>query len=88
LTGSDGVKTARILMGEADIYVHKVGLKEWDTCAPKTVAQALGWTVCRLRMEEHRYDQPNPKNHEFVVCRPAWKERVVMALAQSGALEA
>lgn len=47
--GSAGYKTARILMGEADIYVHKIGLKEWDTCAPETVARALGWTVCKLR---------------------------------------
>ena len=85
--GSAGYKTARILMGEADIYVHKIGLKEWDTCAPETVARALDWTVCKLRGEEHRYNQPNPKNHEFVVCRPAWKERVVTALAKSGALE-
>ena len=86
--GSAGYKTARIAMGEADIYVHKIGLKEWDTCAPETVARALGWTVCKLRGEEHRYNQPNPKNHELVVCRPAWKERVLTALAQSGALEA
>ncbi len=86
--GSAGYKTARILMGEADIYVHKIGLKEWDTCAPETVARALGWTVCKLRGDEHRYNQPNPKNHEFVVCRPAWKDRVIEALAKSGALEA
>lgn len=86
--GSVGYKTARILLGEADVYVHKIGLKEWDTCAPEAVARALGWTVCRLRGEAHRYNQPDPKNHEFVVCRPAWKDRVIAALAKSGALEA
>ncbi|HZR81205.1 MAG TPA: 3'(2'),5'-bisphosphate nucleotidase CysQ [Candidatus Binatia bacterium] len=83
--GSAGYKTLRILLGEADVYVHKVGLKEWDTCAPETIARALGWTVCRLRGEEHRYNRPDPRNHELVVCRPAWKERVVAALAASGA---
>jgi 3'-phosphoadenosine 5'-phosphosulfate (PAPS) 3'-phosphatase len=67
--------------------VHKVGLKEWDTCEPETVARALGWTVCRLRGEEHRYNSRDPKNHEFVVCRPAWRDRVLAAIAASGALE-
>jgi 3'(2'), 5'-bisphosphate nucleotidase len=86
--GSAGYKTARILLGEADVYVHKVGLKEWDTCAPETVARALGWTVCRLRGEEHRYNRPDPRNQELVVCRPAWRDRVLAALAASGALEA
>ncbi len=87
-TGSAGNKVARLLLGEADVYVHKKGLKEWDTCAPETVARALGWTVCKLRGEEHRYNQPDPVNHELVVCRPAWKDRVLDALAASGALEA
>ena len=87
-TGSAGYKTSRILRGEADIYVHKIGLKEWDTCAPETVARALGWTVCKLRGDEHRYNQPDPKNHELVICRPAWRDRVLEAVARSGALEA
>jgi 3'(2'), 5'-bisphosphate nucleotidase len=83
--GSAGFKVSRLLAGEADLYPHKVGLKEWDTCAPETVARALGWSVTRLRGEEHRYNQPNPKNHELLVCRPAWKERVLAALRASGA---
>jgi len=87
-SGSAGYKAALILRGEADVYVHKKGLKEWDTCAPETVARALGWTVCKLRGEEHRYNQRDPRNDELVVCRPAWKERVLAALAESGALEA
>ncbi len=85
--GSAGNKAAILMLGEADVYVHKKGLKEWDTCAPETVARALGWSVCRLRGEEMRYNQPDPQNHEFVVCRPAWKERVIAALAECGALE-
>ncbi len=85
--GSVGYKVSRLLVGEADVYVHKVGLKEWDTCAPETVARALGWHVCKLRGEEHVYNRRNPKNHELVVCRPAWKERVLEAVASSGALE-
>lgn len=86
-SGSAGNKVALLLLGQADIYVHKKGLKEWDTCAPETVARALGWTVCKLHGEEHRYNQPDPKNHELVVCRPAWKQRVLEALASAGALK-
>ena len=87
-TGSVGFKVSRLLRGEADVYVHKIGLKEWDTCAPDTVARALGWTVCKLRGEDHVYNRPNPKNHELVICRPAWRDRVLAAVAACGALEA
>ena len=85
--GSAGYKVARLLLGEADVYVHKKGLKEWDTCAPETVARALGWSVCKLRGDEHRYNRADPRNHELVVCRPAWRDRVLAALARSGALD-
>ena len=86
-TGSAGYKVMMLVRDEADVYVHKKGLKEWDTCAPETVARALGWSVCRLRGEEHRYNRPDPRNHELVVCRPAMNERVLAALSGSGALE-
>lgn len=85
--GSAGYKVARLLSGEADIYAHTIGLKEWDTCAPETVARALGWHVSKLRGEEHAYNQKNPKNHELLVCRPAWRDRLLAALKESGALE-
>ncbi len=64
------------------------GLMEWDTCAPDAVARALGWHVCRLRGEEHAYNQRDPHNHELVICRPAMREQVLSAIAGSGALEA
>ena len=52
------------------------------------MARAAGWHVCRLRGEEHVYNQRDPHNHELVVCRPAWRERVLEALAACGALDA
>jgi 3'(2'), 5'-bisphosphate nucleotidase len=85
--GSVGNKVSLLLLGEADLYVHRKHLKEWDTCAPEVVARALGWTVCKLRGDEHVYNRPDPINGELVVCRPAWKERVLGALASAGALE-
>ncbi len=85
--GSVGYKAMLLLLGRADVYVHTRGLKEWDTCAPETVARALGWSVCKLRGEDHRYNQENPYNHEFVMCRPADKLAVVESLAVCGALD-
>jgi len=85
--GSVGHKVSRLLLGHADLYVHKIGLKEWDTCAPEVIARALGWTVCKLAGDEHRYNQREYKNNELVVCRPAMREKVLAALAASGALE-
>jgi len=85
--GSVGNKVGLCLLGEADLYVHRKQLKEWDTCAPETVARALGWTVCKLRGEEHVYNRPNPMNDELVVCRPAWRQRVLEGLVAAGALE-
>jgi len=85
--GSVGYKVSLLLLGQADVYVHRRGLKEWDTCAPETVARALGWSVCRLRGDEHRYNRPDPVCDELVVCKPAWRERVLHALDQAGALQ-
>ena len=85
--GSVGNKVGMLLLGDADVYVHKIGLKEWDTCAPETVDRALGWHVCKLRGDEHRYNLKDPHNHELVVCRPAFKDRVIEVLAACGALE-
>lgn len=85
--GSAGNKVALLLLGEADAYVHKIGLKEWDTCAPETIARALGWHVCRLDGTEHTYNREDPRNHELVVCRPAARQRVLDGLRDAGALE-
>jgi 3'(2'), 5'-bisphosphate nucleotidase len=82
--GSVGNKVGMLLLGEADIYVHCKGLKEWDTCAPETVARALGWTVCRLDGSEQRYNEADPRNEQMVVCRPSQRERVLAALRTAG----
>lgn len=87
--GSVGNKVAMLLLGEADLYVHKVGLKEWDTCAPEVLARALGWHVCRIDGTPHQYNQQDPHNHELIVCRPAMTGQVLRTvqecLAASGA---
>jgi 3'(2'), 5'-bisphosphate nucleotidase len=81
--GSVGFKVAMLLFGKADAYVHQRGLKEWDTCAPDAVARACGFTVCRFDGGEQRYNQPDPRNDEIVVCRPWLRERLLAALAHA-----
>jgi len=81
-SGSVGVKVALLLLGKADAYVHKPGLKEWDTCAPAAIAAAAGWSVCRIDGSEQRYNLPDPRNDEIVVCRPAQRAQVLAALAE------
>ena len=84
-SGSVGFKVSLLLFGKADIYVHKVGLKEWDTCAPEAIARACGYTVCRFDGQEHRYNQANARNDELIVCRPWLRERVLATLRSVGA---
>ncbi len=80
--GSVGNKVAMLLLGEADLYVHKVGLKEWDTCAPEALARALGWHVSRIDGSRHVYNQRDPHNHELIVCRPAVADRVLATVRE------
>ncbi|MBL8861222.1 MAG: 3'(2'),5'-bisphosphate nucleotidase CysQ [Planctomycetes bacterium] len=84
-SGSVGNKVALLLLGEADVYAHRKGLKEWDTCAPEVVARALGWSVSRLSGADLVYNQPDPRVDEFLVCRPASRQRVLAALRTAGA---
>lgn len=79
--GSVGFKVAMLLFGKADAYVHKKGLKEWDTCAPEAVARAAGFAVCRFDGQPHRYNRPDPRSDEIVVCRPWLRDRVLATLA-------
>ncbi len=85
--GSVGNKVGLLFRDQADLYVHKTGLKEWDTCAPECVALALGWTVSRLDGSPQPYNLANPYNDEMLVCRPADRERVLLALTACGALD-
>jgi 3'(2'), 5'-bisphosphate nucleotidase len=79
-SGSVGNKVGMVLLGEADLYAHRRGLKQWDTCAPECVARALGWSVSRLDGTDIVYNAPDAHVDQFLVCRPASRERVLDAL--------
>jgi 3'(2'), 5'-bisphosphate nucleotidase len=79
--GSVGFKVAMLVFGRAELYVHKKGLHEWDVCAPDAVARAAGFVVCNFAGQEHRYNAPDPRCDELVVCRPWLRDRVLALLA-------
>lgn len=58
--GSVGVKVARVMTGEADLYVHGgLGAKHWDTCAPEAILRAAGGCFTDLDGVAMRYDTGN-----------------------------
>ena len=78
ISGSVGIKCARIARGEADLYVHPVAfLKEWDTCAPEAVLRGAGGLVTDCLGGPLRYGKPEPVQPRGIFCgRPDIHERV------------
>lgn len=68
--GSAGVKAVSVLRGEADAYVHAGGQYEWDNAAPAAVVRAAGLHASRVDGSPLRYNQPDPRLPDLLVCRP------------------
>src|SRR5262245_48673594 len=67
--GSAGVKVAAVVLGDVDAYVHAGGQYEWDSAAPVAVARAAGLHVSRIDGSPVKYNQPDPKLPDLLVCR-------------------
>ena len=58
--GSVGVKVSRLVLGQADLYVHGGrGAKLWDTCAPEAVLAAAGGRFSDLQGAPIDYGSPD-----------------------------
>jgi 3'(2'), 5'-bisphosphate nucleotidase len=68
--GSAGWKTAAVVRGEVDAYLHAGGMYQWDSAAPVAVALAAGLTALRLDGSPLRYNEPDPSLPDLLVCRP------------------
>ncbi|MEV6284957.1 3'(2'),5'-bisphosphate nucleotidase CysQ [Kribbella sp. NPDC051770] len=79
--GSAGVKATAVLRGEADAYVHAGGQYEWDSAAPVAVAKAAGLFCSRIDGSALRYNQPDPKLPDLVVCRSEVADELLAAIA-------
>jgi 3'(2'), 5'-bisphosphate nucleotidase len=67
--GSAGAKTAAVVLGEADAYVHAGGQYEWDSAAPVGVARAAGLHASRLAGGELVYNGADTMVPDLLVCR-------------------
>jgi 3'(2'), 5'-bisphosphate nucleotidase len=79
--GSAGAKTAAVVAGEADVFVHAGGQYAWDTAAPTAVALAAGVHVSRLDGSPVRFDCADPWTPDILVCRPELRAAALAALA-------
>jgi 3'(2'), 5'-bisphosphate nucleotidase len=79
--GSAGAKTAAVVIGEAEVYVHAGGQHAWDTAAPTAVALAAGAHVSRLDGSPVRFDCADPWTPDLLVCRPWLREAALTVLA-------
>jgi 3'(2'), 5'-bisphosphate nucleotidase len=78
--GSAGAKTAAVVLGEADVFVHAGGQHAWDTAAPTAVALAAGAHVSRLDGSPVRFDCADPWTPDILVCRPGLRDAALAAL--------
>ena len=92
--GSVGVKVARLVEGNAELYVHGGhGLSLWDTCAPEAVLGAAGGRFSDLDGRALDYRGPtgltrglvasNGALHPGVMSALAWAEREVRRVERS-----
>jgi 3'(2'), 5'-bisphosphate nucleotidase len=82
--GSVGVKIAKLLLGEADGYIHpRGGPKLWDLCAPDAIVRAAGGRFTDLTGAEIDYARAGVAHDDgMVVSGPALHGRLLDAVAQ------
>lgn len=80
--GSAGFKTASVIAGDNDMYVHAGGQYEWDTAAPAGVALAVGLHASRIDGSPLRYNQPDPWLPDVLMCRPSLASTVLGMIAR------
>jgi 3'(2'), 5'-bisphosphate nucleotidase len=78
--GSAGAKTAAVLRGVVDAYVHSGGQYEWDSAAPVAVAHAYGAHATRLDGSPLLYNRPDPWLPDLLVCRPEFAADILEVL--------
>lgn len=88
--GSVGVKIARMLLGDADGYVHVAsrgtGPKLWDLCAPDAIVSAAGGLFTDGDGARIDYSSPEVAHHGgMVVGAPALHRVLVDAVARARA---
>lgn len=79
--GSAGAKTAAVIRGEADAYIHAGGQYQWDSAAPAGVALARGFVATRVDGSPLEYNVSDTYLPDLVVCRPDLADAILGAIA-------
>ncbi len=67
-SGSVGLKVARILRGDADMFIHLSGkLKAWDTAGPCAIAMAGGLEAGTLETDKLQFELPSVYHKTSVI---------------------
>jgi 3'(2'), 5'-bisphosphate nucleotidase len=80
--GSAGAKTAAVLRGEVDAYLHDGGQYEWDSAAPVVVARHHGYHASRADGSVLRYNQPDPYLPDLAICPTAQADELLALIAR------
>lgn len=83
--GSAGAKTAAVVRGEADAYIHAGGQYQWDSAAPAGVALARGFVAVRIDGTPLEYNVADTYLPDLVVCRADLADAILGAIADEGA---
>jgi len=66
--GSVGLKVARVIRGDADLFIHLSGkLKYWDTVGPIAIALAAGLEAGTLQQDEIPYPLADVKHPQTII---------------------
>jgi 3'(2'), 5'-bisphosphate nucleotidase len=79
--GSAGMKAMAVVLGEADAYLHRGPMKEWDSAAPVVVARAAGLHVSALDGSDLDYNKPGRLTEQLLICHPDLTDTLLAALA-------
>jgi 3'(2'), 5'-bisphosphate nucleotidase len=84
--GSVGVKVARLVLGQADLYVHAgLGAKRWDTCAPEAVLAAAGGRFSDLDGAPIDYGSPDLVLRRGMIASNGALHEAVVAVTRASA---
>ncbi|UVE96310.1 3'(2'),5'-bisphosphate nucleotidase CysQ [Dietzia sp. B32] len=78
--GSAGAKTAAVVRGEADAYIHAGGQYQWDSAAPAGVALARGFVAVRVDGSPLEYNVADTYLPDLVVCRADLADAILGAI--------
>ncbi|WP_433299325.1 inositol monophosphatase family protein [Pseudonocardia sp. CA-142604] len=81
--GSAAAKTAAVVTGEADIYIHAGGMHEWDAAAPVALAMACGLHASRMDGSPLRFNQPEPFLPDLLICHPELADEVLSVVREA-----